>query len=130
MRERLLRSFRPSFLLIPCLLVAGISLAAQQPEGPQTSAPPPVAPAPPTSPTQGARSNEKILVPAGTRIGVVLENGIYLVGLAIAKESPLLIEMGSLLDVLFAVLVMGVAIFHIGRTFDSIEVDQLSTLKD
>jgi hydrogenase-4 component E len=61
---------------------------------------------------------------------LVLENGVYLVGLAIAQESPLLIEMGSLLDVLFAVLVMGVAIFHIGRTFDSIEVDQLSTLKD
>ena len=61
---------------------------------------------------------------------LLLENGIYVFGLAIARESPLLIEMGALLDVLFAVLVMGVAIFHIGRTFDSIEVDQLVTLKD
>jgi len=76
MRERLWRGFRPSFLLIPCLLVTGLSLAAQQPDGPQTSAPPPVAPAPPSTPAQGARSNEKIFVPAGTRIGVILENGI------------------------------------------------------
>jgi hydrogenase-4 component E len=61
---------------------------------------------------------------------LLLENGVYVIGLAIARESPLLIEMGALLDVLFAVLVMGVAIFHIGRAFDSIEVDQMVTLKD
>jgi type IV secretion system protein VirB10 len=52
------------------------SLSAQQPEGPQTSAPAPVAPAPPPATAQGAGSNERILIPAGTRIGVVLENGI------------------------------------------------------
>src|SRR3981189_230605 len=52
------------------------SLSAQQPEGPQTSAPAPVAPAPPPATAQGAGSTERILIPAGTRIGVVLENGI------------------------------------------------------
>jgi hypothetical protein len=57
-------------------LLSSASLSAQQPEGPQTSAPPPVAPTPPPAPAQRAGSNEKILIPAGTRIGVVLENGI------------------------------------------------------
>src|SRR5258708_36819273 len=52
------------------------SLSAQQPEGPQTSAPAPVAPAPPPATAQGAGSNERISIPAGTRIGVVLENGV------------------------------------------------------
>lgn len=52
---------------------------------------------------------------------LMLENGIYLFGLAIARELPLLIEMGALLDVLFAVLVMGIAVFHISRTFDRID---------
>lgn len=61
---------------------------------------------------------------------LVLENGIYIFGTALAHEEPLLIEMGILLDVLVAVLVMGVAIFHISREFDHIEVDQLSRLKD
>src|SRR6266849_6616815 len=58
------------------LLLLATNLPAQQPEGPQTSAPPPVAPTPPAAKAQGGGSNERILVPAGTRIGVVLENGI------------------------------------------------------
>jgi hypothetical protein len=76
MKTRSNRVAVASALLGAGMLLFSARLSAQQPEGPQTSAPPPVAPAPPTSPTQGARSNEKILVPAGTRIGVVLENGI------------------------------------------------------
>jgi len=61
---------------------------------------------------------------------LVLENGIYIFGTALAHEEPLLIEMGVLLDVLVAVLVMGVAVFHISREFHHIDVDQLSQLKD
>jgi hydrogenase-4 component E len=61
---------------------------------------------------------------------LVLENGIYIFGTALAHEEPLLVEMGILLDVLVAVLVMGVAIFHISREFDHIEVDQLTRLRD
>ncbi len=61
-------------------LVAGLLLLpklgfAQQPDGPQTSAPPPVAPAPPAAQAKPAPS-EKIKIPAGTRVAVVLENGI------------------------------------------------------
>ncbi len=47
---------------------------AQEPQGPQTEAPPPVAPKPAPAPRAG--SGEKVTVPAGTRIGVVLQNGI------------------------------------------------------
>jgi hydrogenase-4 component E len=60
---------------------------------------------------------------------LVLENGIYIFGTALAHEEPLLVEMGILLDVFVAVLVMGVAVFHISREFDHIDVDQLSRLK-
>ena len=63
-----------------CLLVAGLLVLpqfglAQQPDGPQTSAPPPVA-APPAAAPAGQGSTEKIWIPAGTRVAVVLENGI------------------------------------------------------
>jgi hydrogenase-4 component E len=61
---------------------------------------------------------------------LLLENGVYLFGLAVAPEAPLLLEMGTLLDVFLAVLVMGVALFHINRAFDSIDVNRLSSLKD
>ncbi len=50
-----------------------VPLFAQQSEGPQSEAPPPVAPKP-AAPQAG--SGEKVIVPAGTRVGVVLQNGI------------------------------------------------------
>jgi hydrogenase-4 component E len=61
---------------------------------------------------------------------LVLENGIYLFGVTLAREQPLTIELGILLDVFVAVFVMGIAIFHISREFDHIDVDQLTVLKD
>jgi hypothetical protein len=72
--------FKPSLrneiraLVCASVLASSFSAFAQQPEGPQTSAPPPVAPAPQLA--QRADSSDRILIPAGTRIGVVLENGI------------------------------------------------------
>ncbi len=58
--------------LIPLLLP--MTLSAQQPDGPQSDAPPAVAPKPVAAQQNG--SGEKITVPAGTRVGVVLQNGI------------------------------------------------------
>lgn len=60
---------------------------------------------------------------------LVMENGIYAFGLALALQEPLLVELGTLLDVFMAVFVMGIAIFHINREFDHIDTDLLSTLK-
>lgn len=51
-------------------------LAAQAPEGPQTDPPPLVAPPAKAAPARPAPTGEKIVVPAGTRVGVTLENGI------------------------------------------------------
>jgi len=59
-----------------------------------------------------------------------MENGIYTFGVGLVRESPLLVELGVMLDVFVAVLVMGVAVFHISREFDHIDVDQLTHLKD
>lgn len=65
-----------------CVLAAAgvLSLAsagfAQQPDGPQTAPPPPVVPPQPPAQQQPAGPSEKIKIPAGTRVAVVLENGI------------------------------------------------------
>jgi hydrogenase-4 component E len=61
---------------------------------------------------------------------LMMENGIYAFGLAFAYSEPLLIELGTLLDVFTAVFVMGIAIFHINREFDHIDTDLLNTLRD
>src|SRR5256884_9800970 len=74
MRKLLHRAFRPNLFFIASLLAIGASCAAQQPEGPQSDAPPPVAPKPVTAQTAG--SSERITVPSGTRVGAVLQNGI------------------------------------------------------
>jgi len=58
---------------------------------------------------------------------LVFENGIYAIGLCVAPEQPLLVELGILLDVLVAVFVMGIIIFHIQRDFSHIDVDALET---
>jgi hydrogenase-4 component E len=60
---------------------------------------------------------------------LVLENGIAIFGIAVASEEPFLVETGILLDVFVAVFVMGIAMFHISREFDHIDVDQLTSLK-
>jgi hydrogenase-4 component E len=61
---------------------------------------------------------------------IVLENGIFTFGVGVMGETSLLVELGVLLDVLVAVFVMGITIFHINREFDHIDTDRLSALKD
>lgn len=61
---------------------------------------------------------------------LVLENGIFTFGVSFAHEEPFLVELGLLLDLLVAVFVMGITLFHISREFDHIDADRLSTLKD
>lgn len=61
---------------------------------------------------------------------LVMENGIFVFGVGMVRDETMLVEMGVLLDVFVAVFVMGITIFRIGREFDHIEADRLSTLKD
>lgn len=61
---------------------------------------------------------------------ISMENGIYIFGWAFAVEEPFLVEMGVLLDVFAAVFVMGITMHHLSREFDTIETDELSSLKD
>lgn len=61
---------------------------------------------------------------------LVLENGIFVFGLTLAGKMPWLVEMGVLLDVFIGVFVMGIALHHIHREFDSIDVDRLTSLRD
>ncbi len=60
---------------------------------------------------------------------LVLENGIYTFGVGNIAETPFLVELGVLLDAFVAVFVMGIAVYHIHREFDHIEVDRLDRLK-
>ena len=61
-----------ALLATTAVLAFAIAAPAQQQDGPQTDAPPPVTP--PSAPSRVP--GQKLTVPSGTRLAVVLENGI------------------------------------------------------
>ncbi len=61
---------------------------------------------------------------------LVLENGIFVMGLTLHDAMPSLVEIGILLDLLVAIFVIGIVINHINREFASIDAAQLDTLKE
>lgn len=60
---------------------------------------------------------------------IVMENGIYLAALGATRGMPFVVELGVLLDLLVAVLILGLLTFRIGTTLDSLNTDRLSELK-
>jgi len=56
---------------------------------------------------------------------LMLENGIFLLALLTTYGVPFIVEMGVFLDVLVAVLIMEVFVYHIKDNFDSIDVGEL-----
>lgn len=61
---------------------------------------------------------------------LVIENGIYLFSLTQTHGMPLGIEMGVLLDLLVAVMIAGLLLFRIKKSFEHIDVSKLNELKD
>jgi hydrogenase-4 component E len=60
---------------------------------------------------------------------LVVENGIYAIGVALVGGVPLLVELGVLMDIFVAVFIMSIAAYHISREFDHIDFDQLDRLR-
>jgi hydrogenase-4 component E len=61
---------------------------------------------------------------------LTMENGVFLSGLSITYGMPLIVEVGIFFDILVAVLILGVFIFRINRTFESISIDSLRSLRE
>lgn len=61
---------------------------------------------------------------------LTIENGIYLFGLALVRQTPVIVELGILLDVFVGVFVMGIVLFHISQAFEHLDTTELSQLKD
>ena len=61
---------------------------------------------------------------------LMLENGVFLFGMMLARDLPFAVDLGILLDLLVGVFVMGIAIHHISREFDDIDAERLAVLKE
>ena len=59
---------------------------------------------------------------------LIMENGLFLGAISLTYGMPLLVELGIFFDVLIGVLIMGILIFRINKTFESIDTDTLKTL--
>lgn len=61
---------------------------------------------------------------------LIIENGIFVLSLALGSEMTILVNIGIMLDVFVSVLVLGIFTNRIGDTFEAMSVDNLSNLKD
>lgn len=61
---------------------------------------------------------------------LVLENGVFVFGLGLAAQQPIVVELSVLLDLLVGVFIMGIAINHISQTFDHMDTTALASLRE
>ncbi|MCV7314304.1 hypothetical protein H7J77_01895 [Mycolicibacillus parakoreensis] len=61
---------------------------------------------------------------------LMLDNGITAAAFLLTAGVPLIVELGASLDVLFALIVIGVLTGRLRRTFGDADLDQLQELKD
>ena len=59
-----------------------------------------------------------------------LENGVFLAAICLTYGMPLIVELGVFFDVLVAVMVLGILIYQIRGTFESMDVSRLRRLRD
>lgn len=61
---------------------------------------------------------------------LVMENGVFILSLSAGNKMPMLVNTGITLDIFVSVLVLGVFVNKIGNTFEEMNVDNLTNLKD
>lgn len=61
---------------------------------------------------------------------LIIENGVFVLSLAVGNEMPMLVNLGIMLDIFASVLILGIFLNKIGDVFKDIDVNQLSNLKD
>ena len=61
---------------------------------------------------------------------LVIENGVFILSLAVGTEMPMLVNLGILLDIFASVFLLGIFVNRIGDVLKDVDVDQLKNLKD
>lgn len=61
---------------------------------------------------------------------LVIENGVFVLSLALGNEMPMLVNLGILLDVFVSVFLLGIFVNRIGDVLKDVDVDNLKNLKD
>lgn len=61
---------------------------------------------------------------------LVIENGVFILSLAVGNEMPMMVNLGILLDIFASVFLLGIFVNRIGDVLKDVDVDQLKNLKD
>ena len=60
---------------------------------------------------------------------LVIENGMFLAAMLTTEGMPMIVELGLFFDLLTAFIIMGIFVFKINNTFESIDINKLNNLK-
>ena len=61
---------------------------------------------------------------------IIIENGVFVLSLAVGNEMPMLVNLGIMLDIFASVLILGVFFNRIGDLLKNPDIDHLRNLKD
>jgi hydrogenase-4 component E len=61
---------------------------------------------------------------------LVIENGVFILSLAVGNDMPMLVNLGIMLDIFASVLILGIFFNKIGDVLQDPDVNQLRNLKD
>lgn len=61
---------------------------------------------------------------------IILENGIFMLSLAVAREMPFIVNLGVLLDIFIGIFLLVIVLHRIHSTFDADHIDILTDLTD
>jgi len=61
---------------------------------------------------------------------LIIENGVFVLSLAVGNEMPMLVNLGIILDIFASVLILGIFVNKIGDVFKDVDVDNLTELND
>ena len=61
---------------------------------------------------------------------LVIENGVFILSMAVGNEMPMLVNLGILLDIFVSVFLLGLFVNKVGDVLKDVDVDQLQNLKD
>lgn len=61
---------------------------------------------------------------------IILENGIVLLSFSMGNETPMAVNAGILLDILISILLFGLFMSKIAKTYKDLDIDQLNKLAD
>jgi len=60
---------------------------------------------------------------------LTMENGLFLSGLSITHGMPLIVEVGIFFDILVAALILGLFVFRINKSFETIDIAAMRSLR-